>query len=941
MKLKQALFSVVLVLISFISALGQTGTIRITVVDDETGETLIGANVIIDGTTQGSITDLDGVASINAIKPATYTIRVSYISYQSTLISDVNVEPNKVVTLNVRLKSVDVQMSEIVVTAKAIKSTENALLTIQKKSPQLFDAITADQFSKIGASDAAGALKKVTGVTVEGGKYVYVRGLGDRYSKTNLNGSDVPSLDPNKNAVQLDLFPTSLIDNIIVYKTFTPDLQGDFAGGLVDITTRDFPDSYILQFSVGFGFNTQANLNKNFLSPKGSPTDFLGFDNGFRALPGAISKYSPSNFPDPYLDKQGITEVSRAFTNTEFDPGKQAPFLNHEFSFSTGNQIQLFKRPFGYIVGLTYNHSFTNYTDGVESVYEGISQGQTTLNRDVLSSSTEHKSTSDVLIGAMLNASYKVNNNNKIGLSLLMNQGGTSEGRYQVGYLLDANPDSTTRLQNRVINYVQRSFKNVQLRGEHVIPGMNNLNIKWSNSFTASSIQQPDFRLIRNQFTINPEGDTLYYLGNTDRPSRFFRDLKEYNNTSKLDFTLPFELFKTKEAKFKFGAYFTYKDRTFRENIYQYNIQYNKNFDGDVSVFFLDENLGYTNNELRNFLIAINIDDNNYDANQKVFASYAMIESPITDKLRITTGVRFENTDMYLKAFSDTTGTILTTDFLPSLALTYAINDKTNLRLSANRTLARPSFREFAPLATYDFLGGYIQNGNPDLTRTLINNFDLRWEKFPKSGDYFAISLFYKKFFNPIENAQLPRAGGSSSQFQYKNVNESVLYGAELELRKTLGDWVPSLDHFKVSANFSYVYSFVNLTADELQAIRAWDANAKDTRPMYNQAPYTVNAGITYENQDKGWESTLSFNVTGERMVVFQIDLPSIYLQPMPDLNFTLKKNFSDRISLRFKAENLVNYTYKEQMTLGDNVYYTTKYQLGRTFSLTFSYTID
>ncbi len=940
MKLKFALLSAVMIFISFFTVIGQTGTIRVTVVDDETGETLIGANVIIDGTTQGSITDLDGVASIINVKPGTYNLKVSYISYQTTIVSDVSVEAGEVNTFNIRLKSVDVQISEVVVTAKAVRNTESALLTVQKKSPQLFDAITADQFASVGASDAAGALTKVTGVTIEGGKYVYVRGLGDRYSKSNLNGSEVPSLDPNKNAVQLDLFPANLIDNIIVYKTFTPDLQGDFAGGLVDITTRDFPDSYILQLSVGFGFNTQATLNKNFLAPKGSPTDFLGFDNGFRSLPAAISKYDPANFPDPYLDKPGITEVSRAFSNREFDPGKKAPFLNHDFSFSTGNQIQLFNRPFGFIFGLSYNRSFTNYTNGVENVFEGISQGQTTLNRDVLSSSTEHKSTDDVLIGGMFNASYKLNKNNKIGLSLLINQGGTSEARYQVGYLLDANPDSTTRLQNRAINYLQRAFRNVQVRGEHVIPGMNNLNIKWSNSITTSSIQQPDFRLIRNQFTINPEGDTLYYLGNTDRPSRFFRDLKEYNNTSKLDFTLPVKLFGARDSKIKFGAYYTYKNRTFRENIYQYNIQYNKNFGGDVSVFFMDENLGYVNNELRNFLIAINIDDNNYDANQNLLASYAMIESSVTDKLRITTGVRFERTDMYLKAFNDTTGTILNNDFLPSLALTYSINEKTNLRLSANRTLARPSFREFAPLATYDFLGGYIQNGNPNLKRTLINNFDLRWEKFPQTGEYFAVSLFYKKFFNPIENAQLPRAGGSSSQFQFKNVNESVLYGAEFELRKNLGNWISALEHFKLSANFSYVYSYVNLTADELQAIQAWDPGTKKTRPMYNQAPYTINTGISYENRDKGWESTLSFNVSGERMVVYQIDLPSIYLQPTPNLNYTLKKNFTDRISVRFKAENLLNYTYKEQITLGDNVYYTTKYQLGRTFTLSFSYDI-
>lgn len=941
MNFKHAVFSLMLVIGSVFTAFAQTGSIRLTVVDDKTGETLIGATVMIEGTSKGTITDFDGIATLNDINSGTYNIRVSYISYQTTVISDVKVEAGKSEELTVHLKPADLEINEVVITAKAAKNSENALLTLQRKSPKLFDAITADQFSRMGVSDAAGALKKVTGVTIESGKYVFVRGLGDRYSKSVLNGSDVPSLDPNKNSVQLDLFPTNLIDNIIVYKTFTPDLPGDFTGGLVDISTKDFPTSFNLTFSLGLEYNPQANFNSDFLAPKGSPTDFLGYDNGFRALPKEIAQYSASDFPDPYLNKTEITNVSRAFKNRQFNPGKASQFLNHSFSFSVGDQVKLFNKPLGYILGLSYNRKYSNYTDGIQNAYEGISEGQTTLNRDVHTSSLEQKSEDEVLLGAMFNTSYKFNSNNKIGLSLLTNQSGTSEARYQEGYLLDANPDSTTRLQNRAITYTQRAFRNGQLRGEHVFPHLHNLNIKWSNSFTLSSIKQPDTRMIRNQYTINPQGDTLYYMGNLDRPSRFYRDLKETNNSSKLDFTLPAKLFGGRESKVKFGGLYTYKNRTFRENIYQYNIQANKNFDGDISVFFLDQNLGYVDGVLKNYLMMINIDGNNFDAYQRLLATYAMIESPIAQKLNLTAGVRMEKTDMNLRAFNDSTGTINTNDLLPSLALTYNVNDKTNIRISANRTLARPSFREFAPLATYDFFGGYIQNGNPDLKRTLVNNFDLRWEKFPSQGEYLSASLFYKKFFNPIENAQLPRAGGSTSQFQFKNVDKSSLYGAEVEVRKNLGSLAEALKNFRVSANFTYVYSYVNVTPAELLAIRSWDPGASDTRPMYNQAPYTFNGSLSYDNPEKGWESTLSFNVSGKRLIVYQIDLPSIYLQPMPDMNFTLKKDLSKRCSLMFKAKNLLNNTYKEQITLGDNIYYTTKYQQGRTYAITFNYRLS
>ncbi|HKJ43601.1 MAG TPA: TonB-dependent receptor [Sunxiuqinia sp.] len=941
MNFKHAVAGVALLLCSFISVFAHTGSIKMTVVDDKTGETLIGATVVIDGTTKGTITDFDGIANLTGVNAGTYNVRVSYISYQTTIVSDVTVEPGTPNVLTVHLNPADLEINEVIVTAKAAKNSENALLTLQKKSPKLFDAITSDQFSKIGVSDAAGALKKVTGVTIASGKYVFVRGLGDRYSKSVLNGSDVPSLDPNKNSVQLDLFPTNLIDNIIVYKTFTPDLPGDFTGGLVDITTKDFPSAFSLQFSLGLEFNPQANLNKDFLAPKGSKTDWLGYDNGFRSLPPEIAQYSASEFPDPYLNKDQITTVSRAFKNRQFQAGKASRFLNHSFSFSVGNQVKFFNKPLGFIVGLSYDRKYSNYMDGVQNSYEGISEGQTTLNRDVHTSATEHKSEDDVLMGAMLNTSYKFSANNKIGLSLMANQGGTNEARSQEGYLLDANPDSTTRLQNRAIAYTQRSFRNVQLRGEHVLPHFRKLKIKWSSSYTDSKIKEPDTRLIRNQYTINAQGDTLYYMGNLDRPSRFFRDLNESNSNSKLDFTLPANLFKAGEAKIKFGGMFTYKERSFRENIYQYSIQSDKNYDGNISIFFQDQNLGYVDNQLRNYLMNINIDGNNFDAYQRLGAAYLMLESPVAEKLNLTVGFRYEKTNMHLKAFNDSIGIIKTNDLLPSIALTYKVNDKTNLRASANRTLARPSFREFAPLATYDFLGGYIQNGNPDLQRTLVDNFDLRWEKYPKVGEYLSFSLFYKKFLNPIENAQSVRAGGSTSQFQFKNVKESNLYGAELEVRKSLDSFVDALKYFKLSANFTYVYSYVNVTPEELVAIRTWEPGAKDTRPMYNQAPYTLNGSLSYENPNNGWESTLSMNVSGKRLIVYQIDLPSIYLQPMPDLNFTLRKHLTKRFSVLFKVKNILDNTHKEQISLGDNVYYTTKYQLGRSYALSLSFNLN
>ncbi len=936
--MKKTVFVMMLILQTFILH-AQEGTLRALVVDDKTGETLIGATVVIDSTTTGTTTDLDGRAFLN-LAPGVYNLRISYISYQTQIIQGLTIESNQTNDITVRLKPADIQLNAVTVTAKAVRNNENALLTMQKKSPKLFDAITSDQFSKIGVSDAAGALRKVTGVTISEGKYVFVRGLGDRYSKSTLNGSEIPSLDPNKNSVQLDMFPANLIDNIIVYKTFSPDLPGDFAGGIVDIKTKDFPNSFNFQISVGFEYNHQANFNDNFLVAQGSRTDFLGFDNGFRSLPREVSKYTAETFPDPYLDPSGITSVSRAFKNRQFQPTHAPQFPDHKLNLSVGNATKLFGKQLGYIFGLSYHRDFKNYFNGIQNVYEGISAGQTTLDRDILSATREQKSTDEVLMGSLLNLTYKMNDLNKIGVGILANQSGASICRYQDGYKLDTNPDSTDRLQNRGIAYTERSFINGQLSGDHVFNALNKMTVHWNNSFTLSFIGQPDLRLMRNAYTINDQGDSLFYVGNNEKPYRFFRDLKEKNYNGKIDFTLPVHTWGV-SSKVKFGGAYTYKTRSFREQAYYYSIRYNKNYNGDVSELFTDENLGYNGNQLRNFLITDFAAPNNYDANQNLLAGYLMIESPLIEHISLTTGVRFEKTDMSLAAFDGTKGKINTTSLLPSLALTYHNGEKTNVRLSANRTLARPSFREFSPLATYDFIGGYIQNGNPNLKSTTINNFDLRWEKYPKMGEYLSISLFYKQFFNPIENAQIPSAGGSGSQFQYKNVEHSVLYGTELEVRKHLGKKNSWLHHFKVAANFSYIYAFVRVTPDELQSIHTWNPGASDKRAMYDQAPYTINANLSYQSNDQGWESSVNFNMTGQRLIVYQIDLPSIYLQPMPDLNFNIKKTFSKHYSIRFRAKNILNSTYSEEMNIGDNIYYTTRYQPGRSFSLSLTYKFD
>ena len=913
------------------------------VYDDETGEALIGATVVVAGTTKGTVTDLDGKAAIGDLDPGSYNVQVSYVSYQPKTIEGIEVNADEVNAFEVRLAPETIGLEEVVVTAEVIRSSESALLTLQKKSPSVMDAISADMFSRNGDSDAASAVARVTGVTVEGGKYVYVRGLGDRYSKSILNGADIPGLDPNRNSVQLDMFPSNMIDNIIVYKTFTPDLTGEFAGGLVNVTTKDFPDRFTMQVAASTGINDQATFNSNYLTYDGGDLDWLAVDDGGRALPSVIKQYNNENFPSPRaLDasQQEITEVSRAFESNQFSPTRNAPPINHSLSFSTGNQKDFIGRPLGFVLGLTYSRSFDFYENGQVNRYDDIPSTATTLRNSLLFTSNDAASSEEVNIGGLLNLSYKLSSNSKLSLNILHNQASTDVARLQQGFSLQERPDSTLLLRNRVLSWTERGLTNFLLKGEHNVTSLNNLSIEWQSSYTDTYMDEPDLRFLRSSVQING-ADSTQQISNVNRPGRYFRDMTETNWDNRLHVTLPIDIWGERQAKIKAGGAYTQRERSFRERRFEYFLE-NRVYRGNVDDLFLDQNLGYDSegNELST-VEEVSQDGNNYDAEQLVYAGYLMFDAPVTDKLRLVGGARFERTDMSLESFDGTTGNLETNDILPALNFTYEIVENMNLRGSYGRTIARPTFREFAPLVTFAFYGDFNQIGNAELDRTLIDNYDLRWEMYPAQNEYVSASVFYKRFDNPIENTINPDAGGTTREYKYENVDQGQLIGVELEVRKSLGFIGPGFEPLRIGVNATYVQSQVSLEEDELNAIRFFDPDADDTRDMYGQSPYVVNANIDYNNFENGWSGNVVFNVFGKRLAYFTTSLPFIYEQPRPELNVSVKKQINERLSVRVRANNLLNPNYEETLTYKGIEYAFDQYTVGRDYSVGFTYLIE
>jgi len=934
-----------------VGAYAQTGTIRGQIMDKDLGEPVMSATVSLKGTSIGTVTDLDGKYSLSA-GAGTYQIEVRFIGYATKVIDSVVVKAGEITIINTAIGEDTNMMDEVVVEAKADQSAEAATLMARKNAGIVTDGLSAQQMSMAGDSNMGSAIKRVTGVTVQGGKYVYVRGLGDRYSKTTLNGAEIPGLDPNRNTVQMDLFPSNLIDNLIIAKTFSPDLPASFTGGYVNIITKDFPDRFTLKLSTSLTFNDQTTFNDQFLSYEGGNTDWLGTDDGTRAIPSAVK----SGVPDygsalgNALSGNPATAQQLEAANKSFGTGmeytRKSAFLNHSHSIAVGNQHQVGGGSLGYIASLSYQRNFT-YAEGQNGRFNLTGNVNTVdgLNPKYLLESEQ--GTETILIGGVANIAYKIKSS-KIALNMMYNQSGVKVSAFRQGQFDEDGQVSENNIyQTSILRFMQRSLSSGQLKGEHKLG--DKIRLEWLSSLTRSAQDDPDMRLFNNDYLVLEDGTRQYQIQSAAYadPARYFRDMEEFNWDTKFHLTIPFAI-KERESKVKVGGSFIWKDRDFNEQRYDY-VDGNRNTEltnNIITEFIADDRLsGF--DASGNFVdFATYLRDNTQTANsyvafQRVYATYLMGDLQLTDKLRVLTGFRFERTDARTKSDDPNKpeGVLDNNDILPALNFTYALSEKTNLRLGYGRTLARPTFREFAPFPSFDFSGDAIILGNAELERTLIDNIDLRWEMFPQPGELFSFSVFYKQFYNPIELTINPVA--ANLELQYRNVDEALVYGIELEARKSLGFISENLAPFSIGTNLTLIKSVVDIPEVELEAIRAEDPSRDSQRDMFNQSPYVVNAYAYYDNPEKGLSANLNFNVFGERLsIVSRGGLPNVYEQPRPSLDFGLGKAVG-AWKFTFRAKNLLNPDYKKTHEFKGQEYIYDSFTRGRQFSIGASYTIE
>ncbi len=937
------------------------GTISGSVVDAQTGEALIGVTVALDGTKLGAITDLDGKYIIKRVPAGTYVLRVSMIGYTATQITEVEVTSADPVSVSVALKPQMVETKSIDVVAKAERNNEASLLKLRQKSNSVSDAISAEQISRTGSSDAASAMSRVTGASVVGGKYVFVRGLGDRYANTRINGALAPSPDPDKQAVPMDMIPTSLLDNIVVEKTFTPDKPGNFSGGSVDMTTKDMPESRILTFTSTASYNSQTTFENGVISNQSVSGDWIGNSAENRdianwlkdpslatpdRIQAAFARDSLGNV-DSTKAKQ-LSKVSRAI-DTKMTPDRRTAPLNQSYGLSYGDQLELFGKPLGFVSSLTYSRSHSYYNNG------SIGQRYFTPSDDTLYQVYQYSDEygkDEVLWGGLINSSYQIHPNHKVGFTYLYNRNSESSARYIEGW--NYNTGAGTTYRSRTLVYNERVLNTVQFKGEHAkLPF--NARFDWQFAASKTSTDEPDLRSFADDSALYIDGiDTSLSFGLYQvRPSHYFRYLDENNRELSANISLPFKQWSGQAAKFKTGGFYLHKTRDFRERQFMLDpsgtgqIRYDQ-FYGDADAYFDPANFGildgYDNTgyiEIGNSWMSFSDPKANYDGTQNVAAVYGMVELPLWSRLTFVGGVRYETTEFTLDQVyneNDTTDLIDGGDLLPSVNLIYRLSENMNLRAAYGRTLARPTLRELAPYSTWEFIGGYYLSGNSDLEYTKIDNYDLRWEWFLRPGEILAVSGFVKQFYNPIERT----ITSNNYDIHLQNVSRAEVVGIEVEWRRQLDHVSPLLKNFRMGGNFSIVSSKVKLGEFELLEDRSGNPDAPDHRQLMGQSPYIVNADISYDNQKTGTHATLLFNRFGKRLSeVSQGATPDIYEAPRSTVDLTFSQQIFTGVNLRLSGKNLTDAAYvKKYGEYKGNEEIYQQYKQGVTYSIGVAYSL-
>jgi hypothetical protein len=891
-----------------------TARIQGKVVASDTGEPIGYADLLLvpADTTRakvGGLSNADGTFLLEA-PPGVYALRVRAISYAGKRIEGVVLDEGKLFSLNPTLVPEAIQQQEIVVEAKAKTNTEASQLAARKKAQSVGDAVSAEQMRRAPDKTAGDVLRRVTGLSVSDGRYVFVRGLGERYSSTEVDGVRIASPEPNKRVVPMDLFPAALLDNINVQKTYTADRAGEFGGGDVQVKTRDFPGARMWAFSLSQGYapGVTGGTRQTYTSPD---ADRWGFGASGRAIPDIVNQIAGDR---PLSEGSGLgfpastlQEVEKSFDNV-WTPFGSRTLPNGRYTATYGDQIQLFSRPFGIVGAASMSRSFDHRSE----IQREFKNAQGDLQNDY----QVERYTESAQLGANAALSYRFSPGHQAHLRGFLSNSADDEVRSYEG--ADTYGDLLYRRSTRLL-YVQRSILSGSLEGQDDFANLGNAGLSWRLTRSGARRQQPDRR--ESMYIRVPIDETNPGYWGLATGRREYGDLKDNGWGGSLKASFPYQSERMGNGKLMLGFD---RDSKRRENYY-------RRFDFIPGQYGSDALPESVYNKVNEATLAVD----NYSAHQKVEAIYVSVDMPFGRQVRSNFGIRRErgkqdvsSHDLFDPSIVTSEGHLDNADWLSGANVTWSLSQAINLRGAASRTLTRPDLDELSPSPTLDYVGGLQRLGNPRLQRGTLESYDLRLEGFPSGTEVLAVGGFYKAMQDPIEYT----VRGATSGFVLVPDNSARGHnlGVEIELRASLGRLTRHLDRLSLNSNVSFISSEVTLK----------DAPTKigsQQHPLQGQADHIVNAALTYQTPGSRIESSLLLSVVGRRLVTLSNaaqGIPDHYDPGFASLDFTFVLVPFPGSRLRFEGSNLLDREIQE--LVGPNV--ARSYHDGRTYSIGFSW---
>jgi outer membrane receptor protein involved in Fe transport len=892
------------------SIFSQTGIISGSVVDESSGSSLPGVNVTLKELKKTLTSDSDGKFIFRNIPVGIYELEFRFTGYETKAVSEVNVIANETTSINASLNSQKNVLDEVVITrTKAKTESVKSLLIAQKNSANVSDGISAETIKRTPDKNTSDVLKRISGASIQDNRFVIVRGLNDRYNAAFLNGAPLPSSESDRKAFSFDIFPSNMLDNLIITKTASPDLPGDFAGGVVQINTKSVPDKDFQTISIGTGYNT-ITTGKTQKTYKGSGTDWLGFDNGTRALPSTI----PNTEVFSTLGYQERVEVAKSFEsdwnikNSTFAP-------NYSFQYSIGHHFDIKDKTLGIMFSVSNNKS-NNFNTALRNDYDNPEGIPAVL----LKTYNDRNYSEQVLTAALANFSLKFNDNHSLSFKNILSLNSTDLVVERSGL----NDVADVRLTVADVRWFTSSkIYSGQLNGEHYF-SKPKIKLNWTGFYSDIKRDIPNLR--RNIYTIADPDSTdpaqttpiAVIANNNGGPDygggMFWAENKEFITGGKIDISRKFSIGEKLNNEIKIGAFSQYRERNFFARQLQYNTLTQPSgtlFDTDLlelpnATIFNVANMGPQPSGLNGFtLFDFTKFTDTYFATSKLHAGYLMLDNRYK-KFRLIWGVRFESFTQTLDARETEVGYLALNkkqnDVLPSVNLIYAITSKQNLRISYSKTLNRPEYRELAPFGFYDFTTQFFTQGNPNLKIATVKNFDLRYEFYPGKGQLLSVSYFRKNFTNPIEL----KLGINNKTVTYENADSAVNSGIELEFRTLLSSIFKNenttvFDDITLFANTAIIKSVVDITSFNT-------ANTDTSVPLQGQSPFVVNVGLQYLNKENGWVFSSNLNRVGNRIAIAANQFnPALWEKGRTMIDFQVAKSLmKNKIELKLNIQNVL-----------------------------------